>query len=159
MYQCCILFCDNQWFYVWRKGDFEKSCTWSTHRYHFFFHGHEKEVKRESSIQSKVTTRSSKECYRSIQTKAAVRFLPTPSLTCSVHQSYVWHMNNQSWRRVVDHYAALFHRWDTWSCLGKCMLKGKKHTSLPEPWKPKQDTITLTLINSYKTVQGSGGMW
>ena len=62
----------------------------------FFFKEHEKEAKGKSSIQSKVTTRSSKECCRSIQSKAALKFLPTPSLTCSVHQSYVWHMNIQS---------------------------------------------------------------
>ena len=137
--------------WLWKKLPLEHSSLL------YFCSRHKKEAKGESWIQSKVTTRSSKECCRSTQTKAAVcSFFPP-------RHSPVLYINHT------------FGIWITkvrgvwWTIMHHCFVDGIRGLVWENArWKARNTLLylshenqnkTQSLINSYKTVKGSGGMW
>ena len=153
MYQCTILVCDNQWFSVWQKSNFEKSCTWSTHLHYCFV----QDMRRR---QGEVINSVKGSHYESVadQSKLRLRWSFFPP-----HHSPVLYINHT------------FGTWITkvrdvwWTIMQHCFINGIRDLVWENAcWKARNTLLYLShenqtkpqsLINSYKIVKGSGGMW
>ena len=156
MYQYTILVCDNQWFCVWQKSDFEKSCTWSTHLHYCFV----QDMRRRQGESHQFSQRFPLWVLKSVadQSKLRLRWSFFPP-----HHSPVLYINHTFgiWISKV--------RGVWWTIMHHCFIDGIRGLVWENAcWKARNtllylshenQTKTQSLINSYKTVQGSGGMW
>ena len=150
-----FFFCDNQ-IYVWQKGDFEKSCTWSTPLYFIFA----QDIRKKPKGSHEFSQRLPLEVLKSVADQPKLR------LHCSFfppRHSPVLYINHT------------FGIWITkvrgvwWTIMHHCFVDGIRGLVWENArWKARNTLLylshenqnkTQSLINSYKTVKGSGGMW